>query len=157
MNDNDGGGVISAFSDEGLALQFAELHEADLRYVSEWGRWYNWDGSVWKYDSTLLALDFARRVCRNVAMLAPERGKSVASGNTIGTVLRLARADRRLAAETEQWDRAVFLLNTPDGTVKLHTGEIRPHDRKDYLTKRTAVTPAPGPLPAMERIPQQNL
>ena len=49
-------------------------------------------------------------VCRNVAMLAAERGKSVASGNTIGTVLSLARADRRLAAETEQWDREAFLL-----------------------------------------------
>ena len=80
-------------------------------------------------------------------MLAPERGKSVASGNTIGTVLRLARADRRLAAETEQWDRAVFLLNTPDGTVRLRTGEMRPHDRKDYLTKCTAVAPADGPCP----------
>ena len=55
MQDKPGGDVISAFCDEGLALQFAELHEADLRFVSEWGRWYNWTGSVWKYDSTLLA------------------------------------------------------------------------------------------------------
>ena len=39
---------------------------------------------------------------------------------------------------------ARLLLNTPGGTVELRTGEIRPHDRKDYLTKCTAVTPATG-------------
>ena len=33
--------VISAFCDEALALQFAELHAGDLRYVAEWGRWYS--------------------------------------------------------------------------------------------------------------------
>jgi putative DNA primase/helicase len=147
MNRADSEGVISAFSDEGLALQFADLHEGRLRYVAEWGRWYNWTGHVWKYDSTLLALDYARGVCRKVAMLAPERGKSVASGNTIGTVLRLARADRRLAAETGQWDREAFLLNTPGGTVCLRTGDMRSHDRKDYLTKCAAVTPASGLCP----------
>ena len=68
-------------------------------------------------------------------MLAPERGKSIASGSTIGSVLRLARSDRRLAAETEQWDRPAFLLNTPGGVVRLRTGEMRPHNREDYLTK----------------------
>ena len=54
---------------------------------------------MWKCDDTLLALDFARDLCRNVAMLAPDRGKSVASSDTIGAVLHLARADRRHAAD----------------------------------------------------------
>ena len=69
------GDIISAFCDEGLALQFAELHARDLRYVAEWGRWYSWTGTVWKYDSTLLAVDCARRVCRNVADAGSGAGK----------------------------------------------------------------------------------
>ena len=39
-------------------------------------------------------------------------------------------------------DKDGFLLNTPGGTVDLRTGEIRPHDAQDYLTKMTAVAPS---------------
>jgi putative DNA primase/helicase len=41
------------FSDESLALRFAELHKNDLRYVAPWGRWLDWDGMRWRPDITL--------------------------------------------------------------------------------------------------------
>ena len=34
-----------AFTDEPLALQFAELHADDLRYVAAWGKWLPLDGA----------------------------------------------------------------------------------------------------------------
>ena len=42
-----------AFSDEALALRFAEFHANDLRYVAAWGRWIIWDGISWQIDNTL--------------------------------------------------------------------------------------------------------
>jgi putative DNA primase/helicase len=56
-------------------------------------------------------------------------------------VITLARADRRLAATSDQWDADPWLLNTPAGAVNLRTGDIRPHRREDYCTKITAVGP----------------
>jgi putative DNA primase/helicase len=35
----------------------------------------------------------------------------------------------------------IWLLNTPAGTVDLHSGELRPHRREDFCTKMTAVAP----------------
>jgi putative DNA primase/helicase len=49
-----------------------------------------------------------------------------------------------LAATTEQWDADLWLLNTPDGVVDLHTGRLREHQATDYMTKQTAVAPKGG-------------
>ena len=35
------------FSDEALALHFAEMHADDLRYVAAWNKWLSWDGTRW--------------------------------------------------------------------------------------------------------------
>ena len=39
-----------AFSEEALALLFAEQHADTLRYVAEWNQWLVWDGSCWRMD-----------------------------------------------------------------------------------------------------------
>jgi phage/plasmid-associated DNA primase len=58
-----------AFSDEALALQFAERHANDLRYVAAWGRWLHWDQTCWQFDDTLRRLrscaqDLPRGSCK---------------------------------------------------------------------------------------------
>ena len=144
--------AISAFCDEGLALQFSERHARDLRYVAAWGRWFKWTGKEWKRDDTLLALDLARDLCRYIARLTPDRGKSVASNRTIGAVLHLARADRRHASTPEQWDRNPWLLNTPDGTVDLRAGRhapARPRGLHHQVYRRRAW----GRLPHVAEVP----
>ena len=50
------------FSDEALALRFADEHKDDLRYVAIWGRWLSWDGKRWQFDDTLSAFDSARKI-----------------------------------------------------------------------------------------------
>ena len=56
----------------------------------------------------------------------------------MAAVERLARADRRHAATVGQFDANIWLLNTPRGTVNLATGQIRAHQRHEYITKITA-------------------
>ena len=41
-------------------------------------------------------------------------GKVLASAKTVAAVERLAKADRKLVAKTEQWDDRAFLINEGD-------------------------------------------
>jgi putative DNA primase/helicase len=132
-----------AFSDEALALRFAERHANDLRYVAAWGKWLSWTGTHWQFDETLYAFDLARAVCREAASDCnkPKIASVIASAKTVAAVERLAKSDRRMAATVNQWDADPWLLNTPDGVIDLRTGMRRAAHPVDYLTKITAVAP----------------
>jgi putative DNA primase/helicase len=132
-----------AFSDDALALHFAEIHADDLRHVAAWNKWLSWDGTHWTFDATLAAWNEARKICR-VAAAACNKTKlasALASSKTVAAVINLARSDRRLAATIEQWNTDLWAANTPLGVIDLHTGEMRPHCVTDYMTKITAVAP----------------
>jgi putative DNA primase/helicase len=131
------------FSDESLALRFADRHKDRLRYVAAWGRWLEWDGKRWKFEDTLHALDLARAVCREASAECNKEklAMAVASAKTVAAVERLAKADRRLAATVDQWDANIWLLGTPGGTIDLATGKLRDARQDDYITKTTAVMP----------------
>jgi len=100
------------FTDEALALRFAELHSDDLRYVAAWSKWLAWDGTRWQFDDTLRAFDLARKVCRQAAAECSKVriAAVLASAKTVAAVERLAKADRRLAATVDQWDADPWLL-----------------------------------------------
>jgi putative DNA primase/helicase len=126
--------------DEALAPSFAQHHENDLRYTAAWGRWFASDGARWRFDETLHDFDLVRRTCRapNVTTRTP---RPLASAKTVAAVERLATTDRRLAATIDQWDADPWPLNTPDRTIHLRSGRLRPHNPLDYATKVTAVGP----------------
>jgi putative DNA primase/helicase len=127
------------FSDEALALRFTERYAEKLRYIAAWSKWLIWNSQYWQFDETLNAFDFARRICRGAASECDKKfANSIASAKTVAAVERLARADRRLAATTDQWDADPWLLNTPSG---VRTAECRPHDPGDYMTKIAGVAP----------------
>ncbi len=137
----------SDYCDETLARRFTARHQDDLRFVNTWGRWLVWDGMRWRLDETLLVIDHVRSLVRDAANEILEANGSqklatgVASSKTVSAIERLARADRQHAAKTGDWDTDPWLLNTPDGTVDLRTGQLRPHNRRDRITKMTAVGP----------------
>ncbi len=135
--------IPAEFSDENLTLRFTAEHGDILRFVHGWGRWYQWDGAVWRPDETLNVFDMARRVCRAASSECDKEkvAAMVASAKTVAAVERLAKADRRHAARVDQWDADPWLLNTPGGVVDLRTGRLRRHMADDYMTKSTAVTP----------------
>jgi putative DNA primase/helicase len=132
-----------AFSDEALALRFAERHANDLRYVAAWDKWLSWTGTHWRFDDTLHAFDLARHICREVAASCNKAkiATTLASAKTVASVRSLARADRRIAATVDQWDCDPWLVNTPGGVIDLRTGQQRPHKPDDYMTKIAATGP----------------
>lgn len=136
-------GRAPEFSDDHLALRFAERHALDLRFVATWGKWLHWTGTHWQSDDTLLGFDLARAICREAALTCHKTAQAsvIASAKTVAAVERLSKADRRIAATVDQWDVDPFLLNTPSGVVDLRTAELREHNPKQHLTKITAVGP----------------
>lgn len=104
------------FSDEALALRFAEKHAGTTRYVADWGKWLLWIDGRWKIDATLHAFHLARVLARTEAAGAdkPKIATSIASAKTVAAIVSLARADRRIAATTDQWDADLWLLTTRD-------------------------------------------
>lgn len=112
--DKAGGDDAPWFSDDWLALRFAERHASELRFCALWGDWLQWHSSYWKNEKTLRVFDLARTICRqNAATLTDvdTLAKAVASAKTVAAVATLARSDRRLAASHDQWDTDIFTFN----------------------------------------------
>ncbi len=149
--DDDAAPVVSndesvSGTEDALALAFTRRYHRDWRYVAIWGRWLVWDGQRWRTEDTLAATDLIRSVCRHAAVHADNAkiATKLASAGTVSGVERLARADRRHAATTSEWDADPWLLNTPGGVVDLRTGRRRTHERADRMTKITTATPGDG-------------
>jgi hypothetical protein len=102
------------FSDEALALRFADRHADDLRYVAFWSQWLFWERWRWTEDDTLAAFDRARAICREAAATTRKAKLAtvLASAKTVAAVERLSKADRRLAATAGQWDDNGEIFNT---------------------------------------------
>jgi putative DNA primase/helicase len=130
------------FSEDALALRFSRRYGDNLRYVLAWGHWMCWDGRRWVDDDTLHVFDLARGICRAASAEcgdAKERAAiRIAAAQTVTAIERLARADRHHATRVEQWDKDLWLLNTPTGTIDLRTGDIHEQSRNEYITKITA-------------------
>jgi hypothetical protein len=149
------------FSHDGLALGLGQRWIDRARYVDLFGRWMLWDGARWRKDTRLQHMTECREYLRtradDIVRAARSRripdfpvekaeiiAKAVRSAQTVANVASLARSNRELASDVEMWDRDQYLLGTPEGTVDLRSGELRPARLEDYITRVTAVAPAPS-------------
>jgi P4 family phage/plasmid primase-like protien len=121
-----------------VALAFAETHAEDFRYVAKSSQWMRWNGSHWEREDTLKAFDASRKLCRDAGD---------AKARTVAAVVALARSDRRMAAAADQWDCDQMLFNTARSTINLSTGNERPPERLDHITKQAGTWLAPPGTP----------
>lgn len=155
-------------SDDGLALEMGRKW-GNARHVAVFGRWLFFEGQRWEQDERLLHLtrtrDFLR--CKGDELVrwaqkkveAGEEGdklvetaeaiaKQLRAANKIANVAALARSNPAQVATVNQWDADPWLLGTPGGTVDLRTGRLQGARLTDYITKQTAIAPAPAGTPA---------
>ncbi len=139
-------------TDLGNARRLIDLHGDRLRYVGPWDKWLVWDGRRWKLDDMCaverLAKDVARQRFAEIGnRLAEDSRANVcddlrfakysAKATGISAMLTLARSE--VAISHTELDRNPWLLNVENGTLDLRTGQLRPHDRADLLTKLAPV------------------
>ena len=138
-------------TDDGNAYRLVDEHGSDLRYVPGAG-WYAWDGTRWLHDSTGEPMRRARELADTlraeaenragddaVAKTLRQHARTSASRRGVEAMLALARSDRRVIVDVSELDADPLLLNAPNGTIDLRTGELRPHERGDLITRRVAV------------------
>jgi putative DNA primase/helicase len=150
------------YSEEALALLFAERHGPDFRYLPAYGRWIRWTETQWREDETTLAYDHARAIVREQAKTAAKTAAiRIASAHTVAAVERLARVDRRIVMAASAFDSDPDVVNAGGQIVDLRTGATRPITREDFCLKCTAVAPAdaatcPMWLAFLDRIMNKN-
>jgi putative DNA primase/helicase len=133
------------FTDLGNAQRLIARHGHDLLLVTDWKTWCVWDGFRWKRDDLLevhnLAKDTVRDLYTEAAKIANEKERMRVAGFAIASesaqkiraMIDLARSD--VAARAEDFDADPDLLNFQNGTLHLPSGELRPHDRENRITK----------------------
>jgi P4 family phage/plasmid primase-like protien len=140
------------FGEAELASAFARLRP-DLKYVDAWGTWLSYAGGVWKREKTLFAFDLVGELCQEVIrrnQVTPAQASTLRKATTRKGIETIAKADRRLAGVTDQWDRHDWLLNTPAGVIDLKSGTIVDHRPDLYLTHQTSVAPE-GDCPTFQQ------
>lgn len=136
------------FTDLGNARRLVRDHGADLHFVYELRRWFIWDDTRWCLDRTgeivRRAKDSVRRMYADAARVTDEKQRkalvrhalSSEAESRLRAMTTLAQSEPDIAITPDRLDCSPWLLNVKNGTIDLHTGELRPHARHDLITKR---------------------
>ncbi len=134
-------------TDMGNAQRFARHCGESVRFCHAWQRWLIWDGKRWKTDSDgeifRKAKDTVRSMYAEASDLAEERQRAAhvehalrsESQARIKAFLSCAESEPGIAVSAERLDKDQWLLNCQNGTLDLHTGELRPHRQDEHITK----------------------
>jgi len=132
-------------TDLGNSMRFARLAAEKARYVGQWGKWIIRGPARWKSDESLDILTQAKKTALSIydeAKVAADLDRQRAlskwarqsqSRERLAAMVDLARPD--LAVGVEELDADPFAFNVLNGVVDLRTGELRPHQPDDFMTK----------------------
>jgi putative DNA primase/helicase len=129
------------FNDSGNASRLIALYGDDLRYCHAFKKWLVWDQMHWVMDEAdqarRLAKDTMVEFFRQASEGRNENAEKFARGSLdarrIANALSLAEPE--IYVKPGDLDQDPYLLNFLNGTVDLRTGDLRPHDRNDLITK----------------------
>ena len=134
------------YSDYTNALAFVRDHGPTLRYCYPWNAWLVWTGTHWQRDMSgevmRLAKQTVKRLARRVELLDEKAAvalmahiKTSLSTAKLKAMVENAQSEAGIAVQPEDLDTNPWLLNVANGTLNLQTGETRPHQQTDLITK----------------------
>ena len=138
-------------TDIGNAERLIALHGHDIRYVDVLGGWHVFDGRRWVRDETRQVERYAKNTVRSIydearstmddqyRMLLVKHGVASEAAARIVAMIQMAQAEPGITIRQSDLDRDPFLLNVANGTLDLHTMELREHRREDLMTKIASV------------------
>lgn len=142
---------LGALTDLGNGERLAERYGGKLRYSHPMGRWFVWDGKRWRPDDTGQVIRYAKATVRSIYEEAAAsdddaRAKEIArwagrsqAKDRILAMISLAQSEPGIPVKIEELDRNPWLLNVENGTIDLRTGDLKPHDPGDLITKLAPV------------------
>jgi putative DNA primase/helicase len=148
-------------TDTGNAERLVARYRDRIRYCTPRKRWLIWDGKRWAWDerdeivqlgkSTVLAIygeaehgrdEDARAAITRHAMQSEKRERRTA-------MIALAQSEPGIPVLPRELDSDPWSFNCANGTIDLQTGELRPHNRDDLVTKVSPVDYVPGATHAL--------
>jgi putative DNA primase/helicase len=133
--------LIQQYNDVGNAERLIAHRGDDIRYCPEFRGHIIWDGQRWQRDRLNRAREFAQETAlefnRQAFAARDEKAENFArqSLDSKRLTAMLKEAEPRHSVLAAQLDSNPWLLNFTNGTVDLRTSRIRPHRRKDLITK----------------------
>lgn len=150
----------SRFSDMWLKDQVISKYGGRIKYVPSWNKWYAFDDQIWRNDVKAAVPGYVQKVIVDIGNRLNRAGdtprdqeknatiaRHLCSKRTMDAVLGLAKHDRRVIAQPEEFDRNPDLLGTLGGIVDLRTGELIDSSPDLMITKSTITAPKRGPCP----------
>jgi P4 family phage/plasmid primase-like protien len=135
-------------TEDAVALAFAAHHQGCLVYDHTEECWFIWNGTRWLRDLRNRVFNDARELTRAVRDTLNKTRAPLAKIAFVAAVERACRADPRLAVDFSVWNRDTHLLGTPNTAVDTTTGASFPPNPTRYISRHTAVVPAPPGTPA---------
>ncbi|MFC1835038.1 phage/plasmid primase, P4 family [Thermodesulfobacteriota bacterium] len=131
------------FSDLGNAQRLVDAHGEDLRWCPKLNTWFKWDGSRWAQVDAEVVHSLAKAVIKGIYDRAYAEEAKVKSNfalksqdqRSIKRMVDSAKSEPGMLVEPDVFDQDPYALNVKNGTIDLKTGELRPHDRGDMITK----------------------
>ena len=150
------GGKVDPTTDQANGIRFAREHHENARHTADRG-WYSWNDDRWVHDDLGALMRMAKKTAAKLLTDATEmfiKAKTIEERDeaerliqsAIGTqsksrltnMIALAQSELPIPILLSDFDKlpdAAFLLNCPNGTLDLRSGELRPHSRDDMLTQ----------------------
>jgi putative DNA primase/helicase len=127
----------------------------DLRYLPAEKSFLVWDSTRFRRDDIGMADLLAKNTVlgmRDLVTTGPGRQQmemhrtwlNLQTAGRVSGILKLASTEPGVPVRPEELDADPNVLNCRNGTVDLRTGELRPHNRGDLITRLVNVDYVPG-------------
>ena len=139
-------------TDLGNMERFVRDHRGTIRFNRSNGKWLGYDGKRWNLDigedrARCCYMITARNLYDNIQMTTGAENKkellrfALYSESTKGmhAALSLVKSQPSISTGANEFDTDAFLLNCLNGTINLRSGELRPHNSADLITKLAPV------------------
>lgn len=151
------------YDDLANAAHFLSIIGDEMLYCAEAKKWFIWKGTCWEPDREDFVFDFAAEFAQSLYddatdEAALKNAKRACNKSGFTAFLDLAQRKKATSIATfDDKDQTGRLLNCRNGTLDLKTGDLRPHDRADRITRSVncdflAEAPAPTFIKFLERI-----
>lgn len=134
-------------TDTGNAERLVYHYGEDLRFRVDSKEWLKWNKVKWSNDELLEVEQITKEVARNISYeVQNETNKGAKerlqkwqlrseSKRVRADMLDLAKNEKGIPIKANMLDQNSFLLNCNNGTINLKNGEIKAHNKKDFITK----------------------